>query len=97
LISALDLFGDRVFSCSLSYNEIDLVVGRILSLREGEFLLEKEICLRVCMKRSEDRGDILQVDQLAFLDICKGCTSDLSEGRIGEVEGRMHCAEAVFF
>jgi len=49
------------------------------------------------MKRSEDRGDIPQVDQLAFLDICKGCTSDLSEGRIGEVEGRMHCAEAVFF
>jgi hypothetical protein len=48
-------------------------------------------------KCREDEGDILQVDRLAFLDICRGRTSDLSEGRTGDAEGRTHCAEAVFF
>jgi hypothetical protein len=35
LISSLDLFGDRVFACSLRQKENDLVAGRIIYLREG--------------------------------------------------------------
>jgi len=45
----------------------------------------------------EDKWDIFQVDQLAFLDICRGRTLDLSEGHTSDTKGHTHCAEFVYF
>jgi hypothetical protein len=37
--------------------EIDLVAGRIMHLREGEFQLEGEIRLRVCWRRIAEKTE----------------------------------------
>ena len=69
MISALDLFGDRVFACSLRQKEVDLVAGRIMHLREGEFQLEGEIRLRVCWRRIAEKTKETSSKEINFLSL----------------------------
>jgi hypothetical protein len=39
----------------IEIKEVDLVAGCILSLREGEFLLDREIYSRVCWKKIAEK------------------------------------------
>jgi hypothetical protein len=41
----------------IEIKEIDLVVGRIIHLREGEFQQEEEIRLRVCWRRVAEKTE----------------------------------------
>jgi hypothetical protein len=69
LILALDLIEMLGFLLLMEIIEVDLVVGCIMHLREGEFQLEGEIRLRVCWRRIAEKTEETSSKEIDLLSL----------------------------